>query len=386
MKKDISMNFDLSRIAAIIAADAEIITGKWMEKERRELSIASNAHRVELRNLIPKYLTALAAELSRSEAEKIDHYLLARDHGIQRWEANWRLDEVIADYQLLQITLLEHLAEALKRNLAIQEMITIGIFIDDAIIIAVTAFTEQSESALRSLNETLEERVLERTRVAKDKEAKLRKAGIDLIKAKQIERQRIARILHDDLQQLMAASLLRVEGLNPKMSTSAFEAELDTISGMLHKALTVSKNLAIELRPSVDPGNIPKLLKWIQERMQEEYDLQVTTGAGQDEIVVGQEIGLLTYQSLRELLFNVVKHGKCRQASVTCEVAEKRMLIFTVSDAGSGFDISTLKKAENKGFGLNYIQERLEMVGGKLDIRSTIGQGTHITMQLPLGL
>jgi hypothetical protein len=177
-----------------------------MEKERKELANASNSHREALRNQIPKYLQELGVVLSTEKDGLIDHHLLARDHGIHRWTVGWVLSEVAADYQLLQITILEHLAKAVKRSLTIEEMKTFGAFIDEAIMVAVTAFTAESESELRSLNETLEERVIERT---------------------------------------------------------IFAGERDTVTRMLGNASRVSKNLALELRPPLDPKNVIKLLEWL---------------------------------------------------------------------------------------------------------------------------
>ena len=181
-KEDGSDTYGLSQIGDVLGRDFEIIARKWMEKERKELANASNAHRSELRNQIPKYLKALGAVLSTEKEGRIDHHLLARDHGIQRWTVGWVLSEVVADYQLLQITILEHLAEAMKRSLTIEEMKTFGAFIDEAIMVAVTAFTAESESELRSLNETLEERVIERPRLAEDRAEKLKKIAIELTK------------------------------------------------------------------------------------------------------------------------------------------------------------------------------------------------------------
>ncbi|MFZ0613276.1 MAG: ATP-binding protein [Desulfobacterales bacterium] len=376
---------DFSEIGGILVADAEIITGKWMEKERHELASSKNAHRKELRDMIPKYLRALGAELAGDENGLPERYLIAREHGRQRWQTGWKLNEVVADYQLLKITVLEHLADLLKRSLTVEEMKTTGSYIDDAIIDAVTAYTERSKGELKALNQTLEERVRDGIGLTESRLAKLRKAAVDLIKAKQNERRRIARILHDDLQQLIAACRLRIDGLQLTMAESLFTAEVSVIILLLDKALTVSKNLALELKPPIDAGNVSEMLLWVKGRMLSEFDLDLDLDIAQQHVTVKNEIGLLVYQNLRELLFNVVKHAGCRQATVKLGIDDgSGWLKVAVCDSGAGFDPAALTGPTDHGFGLYYIRERLEMIDGQLDIDSAVGRGTIITMRVPI--
>lgn len=375
---------NLGEIGDLIFKNAEIIADMWMKKERGKLKSASGAHRDELKNLIPNFLRALGAELSSTDGEQTGHQMLARDHGIQRWQSDWKLNEVFADYQLLQITILEFLDGSLKRSLTVDEMKTIGSYIDEANIIAVTAFMNQSEGELLRLNQTLEERVIERTELAESRADKLKKAAIDIIKAKTHERQRIARILHDELQQLIVACKMRAEGLNTNMTESSFASELDMVIKTLMKALKVSKNLAFELKPPVDHRKMGKMLLWIQERMREEYDFEVTLGAEQSDITVGSEVGVLIYQSLMELIFNVLKHGNCKKANLDWAVENQNWMVLSVADQGGGFNPSSLEAIKDKSFGLNYIRERLEMIGGKLDVLSAVGRGTLISLKVPL--
>lgn len=385
-----SSNSNLPEIGTIITDNTAHISQIWMDQARRELDQASNAHREALRNMIPTFLKVLGEEFCKPGDEMIGRHLLARDHGLQRFDVGWKLNEVVADYQLLQIVLFEYIGNRLKRSFTIKEINTIGSYMDEAIMIAVVAFTNESEKTLKSLNETLEERVIARTKQAAEKAEKLRKAAQELIRTRQHERQRIARILHDDLQQLIAASRLRADGLEPCADSHTHQKkELDVIKNMLDDAQAISRSLAVELRPPIDPSHIVNMVRWIKDRMFHEFKLKIILDECKEDVVVEQEIGLLVYQSFRELLYNVVKHGKCDEATISInrENRARDWLVVTVSDKGAGFDLKSLEKPpSDSGFGLTYIRDRLEMIEGELDIWSMVGDGTRITMKLPTAL
>ena len=383
-------NSNLSEIGRMLTDNASHISDIWMDKARQELDTASNAHRETLKDMIPEFLKALGVELCKPGEEMVARDIIARDHGLQRFDVGWNLNEVVADYQLLQIVLFEYIGNRLKRSFTITEINTIGAYLDEAIMVAVVTFTNQSERALKSLNETLEERVLARTRQADEKAEKLRKTAQELIRAKQREQKRIARVLHDDLQQVIAASRFRADTLERSAgSHTELKQELGAITTMLGQALTISRNLAVELKPPIDLKRILTMVEWVKERMFLEFKLIITLDKCTDDLIVDQEIGFLIYQTFRELLFNVVKHGQCREATISInrEIRKREWLIVSVMDKGAGFDLTSLEKSKvDGGFGLNDIRDRLEMIDGNMEIWSMVGDGTRITMTLPAQL
>ncbi len=92
------------------------------------------------------------------------------------------------------------------------------------------------------------------------------------------------------------------------------------------------------------------------------------------------------YQSVRELLLNVVKYAQVSAAEVTL-TQDGEWFACTVADAGVGVDPTTLRAAGGTegGFGLLGIRERLEILGGRLEIASTPGRGSRFTLVAPLG-
>ena len=136
-------------IGALIRADAAEVIDAWMSAARREQESAKCAHRAELRNHLPLFLEQLGAEMVSNGTQRDQQRdAAARSHGEHRWEHGWRLDEVIRDYQLLRIVLLDHLDQRLSRNLNLEEFKAIGLLLDEAIEDAVVTFVQHQEQHL----------------------------------------------------------------------------------------------------------------------------------------------------------------------------------------------------------------------------------------------
>ena len=93
----------------------------------------------------------------------------------------------------------------------------------------------------------------------------------------------------------------------------------------------------------------------------------------------------MLFRSVRELLFNVVKHAKVANARVELSLTADGRVRLTVSDEGVGFDPETLRAWDgtDQGFGLFSLRERLELLGGRLDVESAPGRGASFTIIAP---
>jgi signal transduction histidine kinase len=95
------------------------------------------------------------------------------------------------------------------------------------------------------------------------------------------------------------------------------------------------------------------------------------------------DIRVLVFQSIRELLFNVVKHSGTLKASLTFEQINDKAFI-TVSDGGRGFDSQTMIEASKARHGLLRMRDRLMLLGCNLEVKSEPNHGTHITIEAPV--
>lgn len=246
----------------------------------------------------------------------------------------------------------------------------------------------QAEQTLRAFAQELERQVAERTAALSASHAQMRGLARDLIRSEQDERRRVATELHDYLAQLLVVARLKLTQIKRLMPHAPDQVLVHDTELILNDALAYTRSLVAELSPQIlyHLGLAPAL-RWLGERMAQHH-LQVRTiTVNPDSIAIPEETALHLYQAARELLFNVLKHADCLEATVTLAVTEDRQAIVTVSDKGRGFNPARLqdKAAESwDRYGLFNVRERLQSVGGAMEIVSRPGAGTAVTLTCPL--
>jgi two-component system CheB/CheR fusion protein len=239
----------------------------------------------------------------------------------------------------------------------------------------------QFEMRLKALNETLEQRVEQRTEQVRD-------LASELIVTEQRVRQRISQVLHADLQQLIFATQMTLQFVEQALSPeehAATLAELQQARSMVDEALGVTRQLTLDLSPPIlQNQDLGEALQWLVRHMSELHKLDVELQLQQLPEMSGNDMALLLFQIVRELLFNVVKHAGVNEAQVKV-FSEDNRLVVQVVDQGAGFDVSAVleKPSEDGGYGLHSMSERLGLFGSQMGIRSEPGKGTTITVTVP---
>ncbi len=242
----------------------------------------------------------------------------------------------------------------------------------------------KAEEGLREARDELEQKVRERTAELTERANQLRTLAGELTLAEQRERRHLAKLLHDHLQQFLVGAKFRVTSLT-KSSDPQVKQAAQEIQALLNESIQASRSLTAELSPPIlHEGGLAAGLEWLALWMEEKHGLRVELTAEEDLMPAAEDVSVLLFESVRELLFNVVKHAKVGSAGVSLERLEGRMLKITVSDDGAGFD-PVSRKFAREGFGLFSIRERLSLVGGRLEIHSRPGHGTEMTLMAPLG-
>ena len=247
---------------------------------------------------------------------------------------------------------------------------------------------KRAEEALRRLNGDLERRVLDRTRDLVASNHRLQALASELTLAEQRERKRLASELHDYLAQILALGRIKMSQLRQKVVPSeapAVQQLVGEIDTLLEKAGEYTRSLMAKLNPPVlDELGLPSALTWLAKQMPL-HGLMVDVRLAQEQVTLPDDQAVLLFQSVRELLINVAKHAGTDRATVTLKVDPEQHLRIEVQDHGRGFDpIGMEAKSENGHFGLFSVKERMQAMGGSLDVKSRPGEGTTITMVLPL--
>ncbi len=157
------------------------------------------------------------------------------------------------------------------------------------------------------------------------------------------------------------------------------------IEARLAEAMAATRSLAVQLSPpALHRSGLGAALADLARRMAELHGLRVELDCPPDETGGGADLRAMLYQAVRELLFNVAKHAGVDAAAVRIERGEGRLGV-EVRDAGCGFEPEAVDAGDGTGLGLFGLGERLQALGGELQIDSRPGRGSRIRLEVPAG-
>jgi PAS domain S-box-containing protein len=231
------------------------------------------------------------------------------------------------------------------------------------------------DKELQTLHKALEHRA-----------SQLQSLASELTLTEHRERRRLAQLLHDHLQQILYAARLSVTILRRKVCDKDLQDMIQHLDMLLGQCIDESRSVTLELSPPVlyDAGLAPAL-EWLARQMQLNYGLLVNVQSDVQAEPEAEDIKVLLFQSVRELLYNVVKHAGAQRASVKMSLAPDQQVRIDVEDKGAGFNAEKMQSNGDgiTGLGLFSIRERLEQMGGRLEVHASAGQGTSVSIFAP---
>ena len=214
----------------------------------------------------------------------------------------------------------------------------------------------------------------------------LQSLASELVLTEQRERRRLATDLHDSIGQLLAISKIKLSALGNVASADDIAGDLKEIRDLIAQVIEQTRSLVFELSPPVlYEFGIEAALEYLVERMQKLHDIRFEFVDDRQPKPLSEDLGVLLFRAVQELLVNIVKHARARNARTFIETKDEKIRI-TVEDDGVGFDISEIDSHIGRAgkFGLFSIRERLNHLGGHFDIASKPGHGTQVSLAAPL--
>jgi PAS domain S-box-containing protein len=221
----------------------------------------------------------------------------------------------------------------------------------------------------------------------KEDQAQLKSLASQLTLAEEHERRRLAAELHDQISQSLVISKIKLDALRKSGHSRKLDKALEEVCNSLGQTIQDTRTLTFNLGNPVlyELGFEVAVSEWLTGQIQEKHGIPVDFEDDGEAKPLDNDIRVLLFRDVRELLINVVKHAGARKVKVSISKLGEQICI-TVEDDGVGFDLAdVLSGAARRGeFGLFSIRERLDNLGGHLQIDSAPGQGCKVTMTAPL--
>jgi two-component system NarL family sensor kinase len=239
------------------------------------------------------------------------------------------------------------------------------------------------EDLLRAHAE-LERAVAARTAELRETNASLRRLASELSLAEARERKKIAEDLHDHIGQALAFITMNIQQFRGNAVFCGFEDKIDEIATLLDQTIQYTRNLTFEISPpALYELGLEAAIDGLAERFRKKHGLAVRAETDRAIGPLGSDVVVLLYKSVQELLTNVMKHAGAERSAIRIG-REGDLIRVEVEDDGCGFNVDALQ-ASGAGdhFGLFNIRERIQYLGGDMEIRSTPGSGTTVVLSAP---
>ena len=213
----------------------------------------------------------------------------------------------------------------------------------------------------------------------------LRSVASELSLTEERERRRLATDLHDHVGQILALAQIKLGAIRESASSTHLAEPMDDIRRLIEQTIRYTRSLTFELSPPIlyDLG-FEAAVEWLAELMQDQHGITIKVQVDRASKPLNDEFRVLLFQTVRELLGNVVKHTNARHIRVFI-AREQDTLQVKVEDDGLGPGTSPEFPSDGPhAFGFFSIRERLKYLGGSLNVETEPGWGTRVTLGVPL--
>lgn len=219
-------------------------------------------------------------------------------------------------------------------------------------------------------------------------QARLRSLTSELSFAEERERRRVAVDLHDHIGQTLALAKIRLGALRQAAAQSEHAKTIDEIRDLVSRSIDSTRSLTFELgSPILYELGLVAALESLVDQAGRQHSLTTRFEDDGQPKPVSEDVAIVLFQAVRELLNNIAKHADAREAAVAVR-SDGKAIDITVTDDGRGFHVpaSGFSVSPSGGFGLFHVSERLDYMGGRFAVESAPGRGTTVQLSAPLSL
>jgi signal transduction histidine kinase/ActR/RegA family two-component response regulator len=392
-----------AEVGDLIRRDAGLIIERWARRAAEEQPNAARVHHDALLDHLSAFLKQMARSLAEPDPEDSGwHRRPAAEHGEQRWESGWSLAEVVRDYQILRLVILDYLEEALGRPLQGREVMAIGLILDEAITASVTRFgRHQKEEAAR----------VERERAEREKKEQALRHAQEATALREAERRKdeflavMAHELRNHLAPVLSATgILGLDGGESPDARQARETitrQLQQMARLVGDLLDVARlkqgKLSLQRRPTDLAAVLTQAVEAARPQLSARNH-QLTAPVSPDgSLWVDGDAGRLT-QVFVNLLTNAVKYTPPGGQVGLVAAREGAHIVVRVTDNGAGIPPDQLVRvfdlfaqaggAEGEGGGLGVglalVKSIVGLHGGAVEAHSAgPGRGSEFVVRLP---
>ncbi len=374
-----------AEIGNVIQRDCGIIIDRWSRRAVLEQSQAKRVHQDVLLDHLPTFLRELGRGLTESgDPFNSPHYPVAVLHGEQRWEVGWSLSEVIRDFQILRLVVLDFLDEALDRSLRMREVLAVGLALDEAIEASVARYMRFCDEQSQQQNETLREADRRKNEFLATLAHELRnplaplRNSLDVVRLNRSDPaviDQVREIMDRQVQQMtrLVDDLLDMSRI--ALGKLELRKERLDLKAVLTQAVQMNAPLA-EARRQIVAVELPPAPLWVdgdQSRL-----VQIFVNLLNNSVKYTPDGGRLTLQATQQAS-QVIVRVHDNGVGIPDEMLTQIFDMFTQIDLGSD------RLQGGLGIGLSLVRQLVGLHDGKITAKSAgHNQGSEFTVSLPL--
>ena len=217
----------------------------------------------------------------------------------------------------------------------------------------------------------------------------LRSLTAELSLAEERERRRIAAELHDQIGQALAVAKIRLGAMEQSGgSPSELRPKWNEVRNAINQAIDATRGLTFELvSPILYELGLEAAIQHLAQEFENKHGLKCTFKDGSQPEPIKEDVSIALFRAVREIMVNVIKHAQARKIDLRINLVNGQVKIL-IEDDGIGFRVpeNGFEISDKGGFGLFNINERLNYLGGSLEVKSEPGHGTCVTLIAPLDI